>query len=149
MTDYTNRAREAWAWARTHPMLTFGAGVAVLLMVLWAFGALEGAVSGVRDWWADREVAEQQEEIDRLKLENATLEGKLEQQGAELVGVREQLAAKDVEIERLAREAGEQDAKITEGKKRVGAVRSGRDTRPINGRSELDRRLGELYPDAQ
>src|SRR5688572_179667 len=46
-----------------------GAGVALLVVVLWAFGALEGAWSSARDWWFDREQVEAETERDALRVE--------------------------------------------------------------------------------
>jgi septal ring factor EnvC (AmiA/AmiB activator) len=73
--------QDAWLRFRGLPIIwQLAAGVAVLALVLWLAGALEGAISGVRDWAFDRRqneveavIAERDKQIQQLEVERQTL----------------------------------------------------------------------------
>jgi septal ring factor EnvC (AmiA/AmiB activator) len=140
-------ASSAYARFRALPVVWQGAAaVLALVALLWLYGALDGAVSGVRDWWTDRELQELRDENWEIRLERQQLAEQLAAERGRREEIERELAAKQAEIDALAERGREQDAQNVTTRKRYENARR-RPARPATD-AELDRRLKDLYPDA-
>jgi hypothetical protein len=140
-------ASSAYARFRALPVVWQGAAVVLALVaLLWLYGALDGAVSGVRDWWTDRELNELRAERDQLKLEHAYKDGVIDAERAHRAEIQQKL---DAIIERenaQAAKGAEEDARIVTTRKRYEDARRGNARRPASD-GELDADLRSLYPE--
>jgi chromosome segregation ATPase len=140
--------RAAYTRFRALPVVWQGAAIVLALVaLLWLYGALDGAISHARDWFTDREVRELREANEQLARERQQLAEQVAAERGRREEIERELQAKQAEIDALAERGREQDAQNVTTRKRYEDARR-RPARPATD-AELDRRLRELYPDAE
>jgi septal ring factor EnvC (AmiA/AmiB activator) len=143
-------ASSAYARFRALPVVWQGAAVVLALVaLLWLYGALDGAVSGARDWWADRRIAAAEERAADAEQKIAEMEGRINRITEELTDVRAKVEQFEADERRQAEEGAKADATLEQTRQRRRAVRRGDDPDPITSTRELDRRLSDRYAKPQ